>query len=354
MELITYVHSELVFEWANHGIPVEPPLNCYALTQLKQTTQNVALVGCAGVLAASLSVGGLVHAEVANTEAVNAAANTTVSTTATTTSGTTSSSTTQAAANVDHSDDVAAIQTLLTKRGFQPSAIDGIKGPQTEAAILRAQAFYKLSQDGIAGAQTLAALQRDTYEVIAETSAATTQDNASNTEQNSSKNKDNDKSTSDGKPTVPLTPAEINANQQIQGLLKDRGFYTGAIDGIPGPKTKAAIRQAQTTYNLTVDGVAGPLTVAALEKDQPVASPQQQPTVAQSNSQTTPEVTAAQTPSDTVTEAQRLMRELGFYQGAVDGIPGPATTTAVKRAQAFYGLTVDGVIGPSTLESLRA
>lgn len=362
MELITYVHNELAFEWANNGITVEPPLNCHTLNQLRETTQSVALVGCAGMLAASLTVGGLAHAETTSQTTTTSGATVTAgsvvnTTTASTTTSNTASTSTTSTSATSSSSDVVALQTLLAQRGFQPGPVDGIKGPQTEAAILRAQAFYKLSQDGIAGSQTLAALQKDTYEASAESSPATDSDNKPN--QNSDKNKDNEKppASSDQKPAVTLTPAEIAANQQIQALLKDRGFYNDAIDGIAGPKTKAAIRQAQVAYNLTVDGVAGPQTIAALEKDQrPEAMPQNKPVEPSTEAKPKPvtEPTVALASSSQVAEAQKLMAELGFYQGAIDGIAGPATITAVKRAQAFYGLPVDGVIGPNTLQSLRA
>ncbi|MFN5856543.1 MAG: peptidoglycan-binding domain-containing protein, partial [Pseudanabaenaceae cyanobacterium] len=113
--------------------------------------------------------------------------------------------------------------------------------------------------------------------------------------------------------------------------------------------------QAQAAYNLTVDGVAGPQTVAALEKDQrPEPMPQNKPVEPSTEAKPVPESTVALVSSSQVAEAQKLMTELGFYQGAIDGIAGPATITAVKRAQAFYGLPVDGVIGPNTLQSLRA
>ncbi len=370
MELITYVHNELAFEWANNGVTVEPPLNCHALTQLKQTTQNVALVGCAGMLAASLTVGGLAHAQTSSQTTTASEATVTAGSVVNTTTASTSvsASTTNASTNgsanasvTSSSDDVVALQNLLAQRGFQPGPIDGIRGPQTEAAILRSQAFYKLSQDGIAGAQTLAALQEDTYEATAETGAAANPEDKpeQSSDQKPDKNKDNEKpaASPNEKPTLTLTPAEITANQQVQALLKDRGFYSDAIDGIAGPKTKAAIRQAQVAYNLTVDGVAGPQTIAALEKDQrPEPMPQNKPVEPSTAAQPkpVPETAVALASSSQVAEAQKLMTELGFYQGAIDGIAGPATTTAVKRAQAFYGLPVDGVIGANTLQSLRA
>ena len=55
--------------------------------------------------------------------------------------------------------DVAALQFLLNKRGFQPGGFDGGFGPNTENAVRRFQAAAHLRVDGIAGPATLNALR---------------------------------------------------------------------------------------------------------------------------------------------------------------------------------------------------
>lgn len=50
----------------------------------------------------------------------------------------------------------------------------------------------------------------------------------------------------------------------VQTKLKKWGYYTGAIDGINGPKTIAAVKAFQKKYGLTQDGVVGPLTAAKM------------------------------------------------------------------------------------------
>ena len=50
----------------------------------------------------------------------------------------------------------------------------------------------------------------------------------------------------------------------IQQKLKNWGYYTGAVDGIYGQKTKDAVKYFQRKNNLTVDGIAGPKTLAAM------------------------------------------------------------------------------------------
>ncbi|MBR5390172.1 MAG: spore cortex-lytic enzyme [Clostridia bacterium] len=50
----------------------------------------------------------------------------------------------------------------------------------------------------------------------------------------------------------------------IQTKLKRWGYYTGAIDGVYGKKTTAAVRLFQQKNGLTADGVCGEKTLAAL------------------------------------------------------------------------------------------
>lgn len=53
-----------------------------------------------------------------------------------------------------------------------------------------------------------------------------------------------------------------------------------------------------------------------------------------------------------VTTIQTKLKRWGYYDGAVDGIYGSATTAAVKKFQSTNGLTADGVCGNATLKAL--
>jgi N-acetylmuramoyl-L-alanine amidase len=51
---------------------------------------------------------------------------------------------------------------------------------------------------------------------------------------------------------------------QVQRKLKEYGLYNGAIDGIFGSQTEAAVKQFQRYNGLTVDGIVGQQTAARL------------------------------------------------------------------------------------------
>ena len=55
-----------------------------------------------------------------------------------------------------------------------------------------------------------------------------------------------------------------NEVTQIQTKLKRWGYYNGAIDGIYGSQTLAAVKSFQRKNGLTVDGIAGEKTLAAM------------------------------------------------------------------------------------------
>lgn len=63
-----------------------------------------------------------------------------------------------------------------------------------------------------------------------------------------------------------VTKASQDRNKDIQRALKSAGFYTGAIDGKIGPRTKKAVIDFQKANGLKVDGKVGPKTLAALDK----------------------------------------------------------------------------------------
>jgi hypothetical protein len=59
-------------------------------------------------------------------------------------------------------------------------------------------------------------------------------------------------------------------------------------------------------------------------------------------------------PSATVKDAQRKLREEGFYRGRIDGIAGPQTKAAIAAYQRRKALPVTSLLDERTLASLGA
>jgi peptidoglycan hydrolase-like protein with peptidoglycan-binding domain len=68
-------------------------------------------------------------------------------------------------------------------------------------------------------------------------------------------------------PTTTLKSGSTGAEVKLlQHALTQLGYKPGAVDGIFGPNTEAAVMSFQTASKLAPDGVVGPLTLAALGK----------------------------------------------------------------------------------------
>src|SRR5882724_13467892 len=55
---------------------------------------------------------------------------------------------------------------------------------------------------------------------------------------------------------------------------------------------------------------------------------------------------------DAVRRIQLRLQALGLYRGAIDGLFGGGTQSAVKQFQRTNGLPIDGVVGPQTWQAL--
>ena len=252
-----------------------------------------------------------------------------------TSSSTNTSTSTSTATSTVKSAEVASLQELLKKRGFYNGSADGLMGPQTRLAIVEAQKNYRLVTDGIAGSQTIAALESGSSKV------------------NIADNSSTAKTTTDTKNADVSTKSDTSDKSllAIQDLLAKRGFYNGAIDGIKGARTSAAIVAAQKAYGLTPDGIAGSQTLAALQKDA-VKSDSAKPSSNSSANQTTKPASSVN--DDGIANLQNLLADRGFYTGPITGVLGTKTKEAIITAQRAYGLSADGVAGSRTIAALES
>jgi peptidoglycan hydrolase-like protein with peptidoglycan-binding domain len=132
----------------------------------------------------------------------------------------------------DQQHPVQTLQYLLRARGHSVT-VDGIFGPQTDAAVRAFQQQKGLAVDGIVGPQTWSALI--------------------------------------------ITVARGSTGDAVRGVQQEFQFRNLSgdpskglqIDGIFGPKTDAAVRDFQQALHqdipsVTVDGIVGPVTWQAL------------------------------------------------------------------------------------------
>ena len=197
--------------------------------------------------------------------------------------------------------EVMTVQRGLLEAGFYKGEINGIFGPRTRAAVIQFQRSRGLKADGIAGSTTLSALK--------------------------------------SRPTQPISSGgRVSQNtRELQQLLKDRGFYKGEINGIFGPRTRAAVIQFQRSRGLKPDGIVGSTTLSALKKSSP----------------TQPISSGGSFSQDTL-ELQQLLKRERLYNGNIDGIFGSRTEAALKAAQAISGLPVNGIVSRDTINALRS
>jgi peptidoglycan hydrolase-like protein with peptidoglycan-binding domain len=132
------------------------------------------------------------------------------------------------------------------------------------------------------------------------------------------------------------SPADVAA---LQSALQAMHLYAGYVDGIEGPLTRHGIVAFQRRRHLAADGIAGPRTRAALGwRGRPALGSR---------------VMAIGDRGWDVAAMQYLLQRAGHGPGRADGLFGPLTDAAVRRAQASAGIAVDGLAGPATIHALR-
>ena len=140
-----------------------------------------------------------------------------------------------------------------------------------------------------------------------------------------------------------VAPAQAAGDPEIAALqvgLRQKGLYTGTVDGVLGTATATAVRRLQRRARIAVDGVPGPMTKAALGrygKRSPLGR----------------RLLAHGTRGWDVAALQFALASRGFPSGPLDGVFGHSTENALRTFQQWAGLSADGRAGPAVFTALR-
>jgi len=248
---------------------------------------------------------------------------------------------------------VRQLQRHLRSDGYYAGPVDGLYGPRTAAAVRKFQRANGLVADGVAGPQTVSATSARGDHV---------------------------------RPGAGYGSRGGDVRvRDVQRMLRTVGYDPGSVDGRFGPRTQAAVQWFQAKHGLRATGVVDPASLIRLRelaRDRPShsTSPLRAPPLPSAgwqgrpinNPQPDPQLTDwAQTHgsvhalglgagyrapdgSRRVVRIQRVLHELGYASGPLDGRFGPRTRASVQWLQMKYGLEPSGTIDVATLGQVRA
>jgi peptidoglycan hydrolase-like protein with peptidoglycan-binding domain len=260
-------------------------------------------------------------------------------------------------------------QVTLLQQALGSVKVDGVFGPETEAAVRSFQTSRGLTVDGVVGAQTSAAL-RGSAGVKALTSLqseipgeGTSSVAASSTATAAAATGSTEEGTGSTSSAVGVVKAEASASGEPSTEASEattiKRLQTAlhlTTDGIFGPETESSVRRLQARHGLTVDGIVGPATwgvigVHGAEALTPPASALPAPAPSPHRSSATRARAAVSHETSGSGEAPSsgaVARLQSALRLTPDGEFGAGTEASVRRLQARHGLTVDGVVGPAT------
>ena len=144
------------------------------------------------------------------------------------------------------------------------------------------------------------------------------------------------------------------AVRRAQQRLNELGYYNDEITGINDKATQAAIKAFEAKHGLMQDGELDPadqnvLYGASALTASAVVTPSPSPTPAPPS-----DIVRPGDRSDDALKVQERLKELGYYNGKLDGSFGTGSVNALKAFQKANGLYPDGVCGIKTRAILFA
>ena len=144
---------------------------------------------------------------------------------------------------------------------------------------------------------------------------------------------------------IPLSDLSTQARAQLvgelQAALKNLGYYSGAVDGIEGPMTRNAVSAYEAAFGLPSTGT---ITYSIYRK------------VRQAAHQASNGRAPARLASDQqkVLSVQRVLSDLGYGPGPVNGEFTGSTEDAIRRFETHRGLPPTGQISEIVVRELSS
>jgi peptidoglycan hydrolase-like protein with peptidoglycan-binding domain len=154
-------------------------------------------------------------------------------------------------------------QVTLLQRALGDVKVDGVYGPETEAAVRQFQTSRGLAVDGVVGQQTTSALRdRATATATFASFHATTPGETQATPESSAGASALGSEAGSGASEAGSGASEAGASEAATASAVKRlqAALKLPVDGEFGPETFAAIERLQARHGLSVDGVVGPQT----------------------------------------------------------------------------------------------
>ncbi|MBK8458447.1 MAG: peptidoglycan-binding protein [Phyllobacteriaceae bacterium] len=143
------------------------------------------------------------------------------------------------------------------------------------------------------------------------------------------------------------------ATAHVQKALTELSIYTGAIDGVSGPRTREAVAAYRRSIGLDPDGGVDAALLRRLDYQPEMPRPSPAPRHVSLAERTGSVPSPPSEPIEKVSEVQGALTRLGYTGIDIDGVMGAKTRAAIRDFQRKNDLAVTGEVDAALVKSLR-